>query len=144
MRNVVALFAVSALMVAMAVTSPTAQAQVDLAEEGGLDDNYDVGEPPFGKDHLCDDENMDEDGDSVLTCFVTKVTTDFGVAISTATFWGEFCDVPIVSLRDLRQQGHTWRHGTDRTSRASGTCRAPRTDGTDRTHWADGFPALQG
>ena len=37
-----------------------AVAQLDLAEGGGLEDNYDVGEPPVGKDHLCDDEDKED------------------------------------------------------------------------------------
>jgi hypothetical protein len=47
---------------------------------------------------MCDDENMDEDGDAVLNCTVTKVTTDLDAAIPSATFWGEFCESPLVSV----------------------------------------------
>jgi len=74
-----------------------AAAQLDLSEGGFGEESYGVGEPPFGHDHLCDDETMDEDGDQLLTCFVTKVVTDLEAAIPTATFFGEFCETPAVT-----------------------------------------------
>jgi hypothetical protein len=91
-------FLLLTLAIALVMIGVPAAAQLDLSEGGGLVDNYDVGEPPFGKDHMCDDENMDEDGDAVLTCMVTKVTTDLDGAIPSATFWGEFCEAPLVSV----------------------------------------------
>jgi len=91
-------FLLFTLAIALVLICAPAVAQLDLSEgDIDRDGNYDVGEPPFGKDQLCDDENLDEDGDAVLTCFVTKVTTDLEAAVPTATFWGEFCDVPVVT-----------------------------------------------
>ena len=43
---------------------------------------------------ICDDEAA---VDTVLDCFVTKVTTDLDAPVPTATFWGSFCDDPVVS-----------------------------------------------
>ena len=44
-------------------------------------------------DDVCDDEA----GDAVLNCFTTKVTTDLDAPVPTATFWGSFCDDPVIS-----------------------------------------------
>jgi len=50
---------------------------------------------PIGADELCDD--ADEVIDQVLTCDLTKVTFDLDAAVSTATFWGVFCESPEVT-----------------------------------------------
>jgi hypothetical protein len=50
---------------------------------------------PVADDELCDD--ADEVTDTVLTCDVTKVTTDLDAAVPTATFWGSFCENPTVT-----------------------------------------------
>jgi hypothetical protein len=50
--------------------------------------------PAQTTDELCD--SVDEHSDVVLTCDLTKVTTDEDATIPTATFWGTFCDAPVV------------------------------------------------
>jgi hypothetical protein len=71
-----------------------------LAQLSGFGDSNDdpfgesenvIGQPT-GDDDICDDEG----GPDVLTCDITKVTTDLDAAIPTATFWGEFCLMPVV------------------------------------------------
>ena len=51
------------------------------------------------EDEICDDEAIDQ----VLTCTMTKVTLDLDVPLTSATFWGVYCDDPIVSVG--RQDG---------------------------------------
>lgn len=50
---------------------------------------------PIADDEICEDDELV--GDLFLTCDVTKVTTDLDAAIPTATFYGHFCENPIVS-----------------------------------------------
>ncbi len=52
-----------------------------------------------GEDEICDDETIDQ----VLTCSMTKVTLDLDVPLTSATFWGVYCDGPTVSVG--RQDG---------------------------------------
>jgi hypothetical protein len=59
----------------------------------GIDDNV-IGHP-VGVDEVCDDDEIPSD--QVLTCDITKVTTDLDSPIPTATFWGEFCENPTVT-----------------------------------------------
>ena len=47
-----------------------------------------------GEDEICND---DEAGVGVLDCLVTKITTDLDAPVPTATFWGSFCDDPVIS-----------------------------------------------
>jgi len=56
-------------------------------------DQVGIGSPPH-QDELCDD--ADEVVDLVLTCDITKVTTDLDAAVPTATFWGSYCENPTV------------------------------------------------
>jgi hypothetical protein len=91
-------FLLLTLAIALVMIGVPAAAQLDDLGEGGIHvDPFDTGMPPPSDDDICDDENMDEDGDTVLTCFVTKVVTDLEAAIPTATFFGEFCEMPVVS-----------------------------------------------
>jgi hypothetical protein len=91
-------FLLLTLAIALVMIGVPSAAQLDLSEGTVDPDPYGVGLPPAGDDEICDDENLDEDGDLVLTCFVTKVVTDLEAAIPTATFFGEFCEFPAVSV----------------------------------------------
>jgi hypothetical protein len=86
------------LVACLALLAPASFAQ--LGGMGGSDDdlfgqNDNVIGNPVGTDEICDD--VDEVIDLVLTCDVTKVTTDLDAPIPTATFWGEFCEMPTVT-----------------------------------------------
>ena len=82
------------LLIACLVFAPAAFGQLSGMDDGfGQDDDKVIGQP--GEDEVCDD--ADELIDTILTCLVTKVTTDLDAAIPTATFWGSYCDNPIVS-----------------------------------------------
>jgi len=50
-------------------------------------------------DGICSD--ADENGDRVLGCDITKITTDLDSAIPSATFWGTFCEAPVVSVGQM-------------------------------------------
>jgi len=63
----------------------------------GDQDNV-IGEP-VGSDEICDDDEIPSA--TVLTCDITKVTTDLDSAIPTATFWGTFCEMPIVTAGQM-------------------------------------------
>ena len=75
---------------------PAAQAQ--LTDMGGgqppIEDKNVIGEP-LAPDEICDDDEVG--GTWVLDCDISKVTTDLDMAIPTVTFWGEFCEMPLVS-----------------------------------------------
>jgi hypothetical protein len=65
----------------------------------GEDDSYGFWDPPPGSDdEQCDDEFLDENPDLVVDCEVTKIFVDLDGAIPTATFFGTFCDFPVVSV----------------------------------------------
>jgi len=82
------------LLIACLVFAPAAFGQMSGMDDGfGPGDDHVIGQP--GEDEICDD--ADELVDTILTCLVTKVTTDLDAAIPTATFWGSFCDNPVIS-----------------------------------------------
>jgi hypothetical protein len=54
--------------------------------------------PPGGEDDQCSDEFLDENPDLIVDCEVTKIFVDLDGAIPTATFFGSYCDFPVVSV----------------------------------------------
>jgi hypothetical protein len=88
-------FLFSLLIASLVLIAPVALAQLSgIAQD--TDDPFDSEDNAIGKpiveDDVCDDENTD----LILICDVSKVTTDLDAAIPTATFWGTFCDGPLV------------------------------------------------
>jgi hypothetical protein len=97
------------LTAAMAlVLTPAVAGLGDLGENQGLeehdtstgeDESYGFWDPPpGGDDDQCSDEFLDENPDLVVDCDVTKIFVDLDGAIPTATFFGSFCDFPVVSV----------------------------------------------
>ena len=84
-----------ALIVLTFLAAPVSLAQLSgMGEpEPGLEPPTEIGQP-VPDDEICDDDELA--GEQVLTCEVTKVTTDLDAAVPTATFWGTFCDNPTV------------------------------------------------
>jgi hypothetical protein len=79
-------------LVALALVAPSSFAQMSgIGGDFDNDDGNTIG-APTGDDEICDDEITDG---PVLTCNVTKVTTDLDVPA--ATFWGTFCENPEVT-----------------------------------------------
>ena len=93
MRKVVPFIALFALLSAGAAVSAQVQ-RSDLNADPGTDGTASITVPPNNDDEVCDDEEL---LDTVLDCNVTKVTTDLDSPIPVATFWGTFCDNPLVS-----------------------------------------------
>jgi hypothetical protein len=88
-------FLFSLLIASLVLIAPVALAQLsgivqDSDDPFGSEDNA-IGKP-IVEDDVCDDENTD----LILICDVSKVTTDLDSAIPTATFWGTYCDGPLV------------------------------------------------
>ena len=54
-------------------------------------------------DEICDDETIEE----FLECDVTKITMELDAPIQTATFWGSFCENPVVMAGQLDGTFHT-------------------------------------
>jgi len=73
--------------------APAAMAQLSgLGDDwANPQDDIIIGQPVH-EDEICDDET----GDIIYTCDVTKVTTDLDSPVPTATFWGVFCEGPLV------------------------------------------------
>ena len=92
-------FLFSLLMASLVLIAPVALAQLSGIYEEGSDDPFSRGENTIGDpvpdDEICD--GSDETPDLILDCDVTKVTTDLDAAIPTATFWGTFCEDPVVT-----------------------------------------------
>jgi hypothetical protein len=82
MRKFVNRYWYSLLLAGLVLCVPTAMAQLP---------------PPDYVDEVCDDETID----LILTCNVTSITMELDVPFRTATFWGEFCDDPIVSAGQM-------------------------------------------
>jgi hypothetical protein len=91
MRNLCLLIALLALIGMPAL----AQVSSDINAGSNSDRTAAISIPPNNDDEICDDE--DDENMDILDCFVTKVTTDLDSPIPTATFWGEFCNDPVVS-----------------------------------------------
>jgi hypothetical protein len=82
------------LLIACLLAAPAAMAQLsDFGEEPIENPGSEVGIglPPHA-DEICDDEAPDV----TLTCETTKVTTDLDSPVPTATFWGTYCESPLV------------------------------------------------
>lgn len=105
MRKSVTHFTLSLLVILgacalLVISTPVAVAQLTGMNVGSNDPpEAGVGEPEHQDDEVCDDE--DEAGDVVLDCFVSKVTQDHESEIPTATFWGTFCENPVVAAGQL-------------------------------------------
>ena len=91
MRKSVNLFLLIACLVLFAPAVMAQSSGVQDSWPNPIDDTI-IGQPVH-EDEICDDEQPD----LILTCEVTKVTTDLDSPVPTATFWGTFCENPTVT-----------------------------------------------
>jgi hypothetical protein len=95
-------FALILAPTAFAESAPTGQVGFNVPGGGDIEDPTGFNDPPPGSanghDEICDDEFLDENPDAVLDCDITKVFVDLDGAIPTTTFFGSYCDFPIVTV----------------------------------------------